>query len=295
MSESDRVTPQAAWKYAADLASAGKENFAVLSRFVPAHLKPDFAAIYAFCRWADDLADEIGSSDDERARSLELLRWFQSELDACYAGQPPIHPVFQVLQSVIHHRNLPKQLFDDLLDAFKQDQRTNRYDTLPQVLSYCKRSADPVGRLILKLGGHHDAPNLEALSDAVCTGLQLINFWQDVRRDLDRLNRIYLPLQSMGLDEATLRTWLSDRARYSGKYAQHLRPLVEDAKSRLQSGQQLPAMVDRSIARPIWLFVQGGLEVARAIEHIDYQTLWHRPRVSNFRRMVLLTKVIVKA
>jgi squalene synthase HpnC len=295
MSALDAVSLPQAQQYVLDLAAAGRENFAVLSRFVHRDLKADFAAVYAFCRWADDLGDETGAGASSREQSLVLLDWWQGLLDACYQGQPPTHPVFQALQPVIQARKLPQKLFDDLLDAFKQDQRITRYTSLRQLEDYCTRSADPVGRLILHLGGHANDPSLVRLSDAICTGLQLINFWQDVRRDLDTLDRIYLPLPELGMNEAQLRSWMQHRSVHASDFAQKLKPLVDDAQRRFEAGRELPALVNKSIAKPIWLFVHGGLEVVRAIRQAKYATLWKRPKVTKWRRLVLLGQVILKA
>lgn len=290
-----RVSDEVARAYARSLASAGRENFAVLSRFVPRELKDDFAAIYAFCRWADDLSDEMGVGPEARPRALAMLNWWQGHLNDCYAGREPSHPVFQVLQPVVTRRSIPKTLFDNLLIAFSQDQQIVRYDSLQQVLGYCTNSADPVGRIILHLGNNAGDPSLVQMSDSVCTGLQLINLWQDVRRDYDKLDRIYLPLRELGLSESQLQTWMNDRAKHAEQYAEALGPLVDDAQRRLEAGLELPRLVHPSIAKPIWLFVHGGLEVVAAVRKRGYATLWHRPRVSKWRRMVLLAKVMLKA
>ncbi|WP_428386367.1 squalene/phytoene synthase family protein [Mucisphaera sp.] len=173
--------------YARELAETHYENFSVLSRLVPERLRDDFGRIYAFCRWADDLGDETGSPE----RSRELLAWWREELDACYAGRPR-HPVFVALAGTIESKRLPRQPFDDLIDAFLQDQEVTRYESWDQLLDYCTRSANPVGRLVLRVAGHDD-PEMDRLSDATCTALQLVNFWQDVRRDIIQRDRVYLP------------------------------------------------------------------------------------------------------
>ncbi|QDU71796.1 squalene/phytoene synthase family protein [Mucisphaera calidilacus] len=182
-----QLSQQEADDYTRSLALGHYENFSVLSRLVPKRLRDDFARIYAFCRWADDLGDETGSTEISR----ELLNWWRHELDACYQGHPK-HPVFIALAPTIEKHNLPRKPFDDLIDAFVQDQEVTRYDSWEQLVDYCSRSANPVGRLVLRVSGHDD-PELDRLSDATCTALQLTNFWQDVRRDIIQRDRVYLP------------------------------------------------------------------------------------------------------
>src|SRR5262245_10918930 len=170
------------------LATGRYENFSVLSAVVPAELRADFAAVYAFCRWADDLGDEIGDCQ----RSLELLAWWRRELQQCFAGQPR-HPVFLALGPTIVKHRLPIEPFDDLIRAFEQDQSVTRFDTWNQLVGYCRLSADPVGRLVLMLCGEERSEEVFRLSDCICTALQLTNHWQDVRRDIVERDRIYVP------------------------------------------------------------------------------------------------------
>ncbi|MEX1018001.1 MAG: squalene synthase HpnC, partial [Phycisphaeraceae bacterium] len=181
------LTYQQATAYTAQLTRAQYENFTVVSWLLPKRLREPFTHVYAFCRWADDLGDETG----DRQRSLELLHWWRDELDRCYAGQPR-HPVYIALQPTIERFDIPRQPFDDLIDAFIQDQTVTRYQSWDQLLDYCTRSANPVGRLVLYLCGHRDEQR-QRLSDATCTALQLANFWQDVRRDILERDRVYIP------------------------------------------------------------------------------------------------------
>jgi squalene synthase HpnC len=146
--------------------------------------------VYAFCRWADDLGDEIGNPRE----SLRLLEWWRGELDGMYEGRAS-HPVFVALQQTAARHELPKQPFADLIRAFVQDQTVVRYSTYEDLFGYCRYSANPVGRLVLHLCGYRDAQR-QALSDATCTALQLANFWQDVARDLEK-GRVYIPLEAM--------------------------------------------------------------------------------------------------
>ena len=170
------------------------ENFSVLSSVVPRDLRDDFAAVYAYCRWADDLGDEFGN----RAKALELLGWWRSELDACYAGDPR-HPVFVALRPIIERHDLPRQPFDHLIDAFEQDQRVDSYETWDELIAYCRLSANPVGRLVLMLFGEERKTDSKTVkrSDELCTALQLTNHWQDVHRDLVDRGRIYIPRKLM--------------------------------------------------------------------------------------------------
>jgi squalene synthase HpnC len=170
------------------LATHHYENFNVVSWLLPKELHQHFYNVYAYCRWADDLGDEIPSKE----RALELLDWWERELDACYEGRPA-HPVFVALRETVVAKDIPKQPFADLLKAFRQDQVVKRYGTWEAVLDYCVYSANPVGRLVLYLCGYRD-DHRQRLSDATCTALQLANFWQDVSRDLEK-GRIYIPLE----------------------------------------------------------------------------------------------------
>ena len=184
--------------YCRRLAERHYENFTVASRLLPRRLRQHVCNIYAYCRWADDLADETGDPQ----RSLALLDWWEKLLRECYQGQAT-HPVFIALAETIHQFNIPVEPFLDLLVAFRQDQQVTRYETIDQLLEYCRYSANPVGRMVLYLGQCH-TPERARLSDSICTGLQLANFWQDVARDWDR-GRIYLPqadCRRFGYDEA---------------------------------------------------------------------------------------------
>lgn len=189
------MTPDEAYAACARVARGHYENFPVASLLLPAPMRPHIAAIYAFARTADDFADEGDRSDAER---LRLLADWQARLMACVEGRAGDHPVFVALGETIRTHALPVGLFEDLLSAFRQDVTTTRYATWADVMDYCRRSADSVGRLVLRVAGHTDG-RLDAASDAVCTALQLTNFWQDVERDW-RKNRVYMPQEV--LDQA---------------------------------------------------------------------------------------------
>jgi squalene synthase HpnC len=265
------------------IAQRARENFPVLSLLVPGRLRPAFAAVYAFCRTADDLADRR-----DREEALALLGAWRGQLLAMSAGAPE-HPVFAALEPVVRAHRLPTEPFHRLLDAFEQDQRVVRYETWDQVLAYCRGSADPVGEIILRLGGHDEADRqwepLLAQSRLVCTGLQLANFWQDVRRDLLELDRIYLPRAETGLDAQELLTLAgSDPGGVAGgAYARILRPFVAKTHAMFDEASSLHRRISRVLAGPVWLFQSGGRAVLRRIEAEGYATLWRRPRVSRAR------------
>lgn len=285
------------------LATGHYENFSVLTGLVPEGLRDDFAAVYAYCRWSDDLADETGAGADARARSVDLLRWWRAEMDACFAhatgrpgAEPPRHPVFVALGDTIRRRGLAPEPFHHLLDAFEQDQRVTRYETWDDLLGYCRGSADPVGRIVLALAGHRgDRPGdaeRTAMSDAICTALQLTNFWQDVRRDLFKRDRVYMPRALTGLDAATLRGW-ADRAEDPEArvpFIRAMRPLVERTNALFDAGADLPRLLDRSIAPVVWLFLAGGRSVLRSVERAGCATLWVRPTLSKGEKAMLVAR-----
>ncbi len=269
--------------YTRDLASGHDENFTVMSRLLPRRLRPHFAAVYAFCRWADDLGDEVG---DPR-RSMALLDWWRDELARCYAGAPR-HPVFVALRPTIGQFEIPPTPFEHLIDAFVQDQNVRRYETWPQVLDYCTRSADPVGRLVLHLCGHADEQR-QQLSDKTCTALQLVNFWQDVRRDIIERDRIYVPAEALakhGLSHDDLIAHVhAERACDSRPV---IRELVERTWPLFAEGRKLWPMLAPDVRPSVKLFTRGGESVMRAIERIDHQTLDQRPKLSEATKLKLI-------
>lgn len=266
------------------LATSHYENFHVVSFLLPKQLHQDFYNVYAYCRWSDDLGDETGDT----ARSLELLEWWGGELKAAYAGSVPNHPVFVALMATATRRGLPIEPFQNLLKAFVQDQRVTRYDDWDAVLAYCINSADPVGRLLLMLSGYRDEARFR-LSDKICTGLQLANFWQDVSLDLEK-GRIYLPLSLLKKHGVAERDVL-DR-RDSPAFRAAVREAVEVARSLFEQGRPLIGTLDRRLALDIDLFLRGGLEVLRRIEAIDYGVLLTRPKIGKAARARLLLRAL---
>jgi squalene synthase HpnC len=255
------------------------ENFTVASWLLPRPLVPHMAAIYAYCRFSDDLADEVASP----AESLALLDAWQDELERCYSGRAR-HPVFVALGETIREFSIPPDPFEQLLVAFRQDQQVARYETVADLLEYCRHSANPVGRLVLYLGRCHDAER-GSLADAICTGLQWINFCQDVARDWQK-GRVYLPqetLERFGYDEA-----MFARGEFNQAFAGALRTEVDRAESFLHAGDALVGRVPPSLAFDVALFAAGGLEVVRGIRQLDYN-VWHRrPVVSKWSRCRLV-------
>lgn len=261
------------------LATHHYENFHVVTFLLPKRLHQDFYNVYAYCRWADDLGDEIGDT----ARSLQLLEWWRGELDAMYAGRAT-HPVFAALAPTVRRHNIPREPFSDLIDAFIQDQTVTRYRDWDALFGYCRNSANPVGRLVLYLCGYGDAER-QRLSDATCTALQLANFWQDVTVDLEK-DRVYIPLEIMERHGYTLDE-LSTR-RFTPAFRETMREIVARARELFLEGLPLAGMVDRRLAIDLDLFSRGGLRVLEKIEAQDYDVLRARPRVGKLERAGLL-------
>jgi squalene synthase HpnC len=267
------------------LATHHYENFQVVSFLLPKRLHQDFYNVYSFCRWADDLGDEIGDT----AKSLELLGWWRGELDRMFAGSAR-HPVFVALQGTARDYQLPVQLFNDLICAFEQDQTVTRYRDFEQLFDYCRYSANPVGRLVLGLCGYRDAER-SALSDATCTALQLANFWQDVTVDLEK-DRVYLPLSLLEAHGYPVEA-LFER-RFDDRFRAAMRDAVEVARSLFLKGLPLADRVDRRLAIDLELFSRGGLKVLEKIERQDYDVLHARPSVSKVERVGLLLAALTR-
>ena len=276
--------PQAAQQYTRWLATHHYENFNVVSWLLPKELHQHFYNVYAYCRWADDLGDEV----PDPARALDLLAWWERELDACYEGRPS-HPVFVALRETIVAKEIPKQPFADLLKAFRQDQTVKRYSDWNAVLGYCVYSANPVGRLVLYLCGYRDGRR-QLLSDATCTALQLANFWQDVSRDLEK-GRIYIPLDvaaAHGLSEGDI-----VERRFDERYVRLMKDLIARTRILFAEGHPLAKMVDGRLSVDLGMFTRGGLAVLDAIEAMGYDTLHHRPAVSKVKQAGLLGRALV--
>ncbi len=282
----DNYTVSSAEDYTRWLATHHYENFHVVSFLLPKRLHQDFYNVYAFCRWADDLGDEIG----DRAESLRLLAWWRTELEAMYRGQVH-HPVFVALEGTARKYNLPIRLFSDLISAFEQDQRVARYQNWDELFDYCRCSANPVGRLVLRLCGYDD-PERDRLSDATCTALQLANFWQDVTVDFEK-DRVYLPLDLFRKHGYTVED-LAAR-RFNPAFQAVMREAAEVAHALFLEGLPLIKMVNRRLALDLELFSRGGMRVLKKIEQQNYNVLAARPTVSKADRIGLVAHALLRA
>ena len=317
---------ETASEYCRRLATSHYENFTVATWLLPAELRRHFCHLYAYCRWADDLADEL----DDPEQSLRLLDWWERQLRSCGpfgassdrggetqptgasdrvfdrvsegvsdrvsdrvfdGGDGARHPVFIALGETIREFDLPLQPLAALLDAFRQDQSVTRYETWDELLAYCQRSADPVGRLVLRLG-RRASPELERLSDFICTGLQLANFCQDVARDYAR-GRIYLPRcewAARGCDE---------RDFAAATAGDNLRAAIESCADRaeacLLAGRPLIGELDGRLRIAVDLFLRGGLDILRAVRRLRYDVLARRPVVGRSRKIWLAVQAVAAA
>jgi squalene synthase HpnC len=256
------------------------ENFPVASILLPRRLRPAVGDIYRFARSADDIADE-GSADD--AQRLAQLAAYRAELHRIAEGKPGARPVadpglasvFDPLAATIARHQLPVTPFYDLLSAFEQDVVVKRYADYPALLDYCAKSANPVGRLMLHLYGAANAENLRD-ADAICSGLQLVNFWQDVRVDW-RKDRVYLPqdaLRRHGVTEEDIAACRLDSA-----WEALMRDVIGHARALLHSGAPLARRLPGRIGLELRLVVQGGLRILERIEQARYDVFMNRPEL----------------
>jgi squalene synthase HpnC len=273
--------------YCRRLALTHYENFPVVTRLLPSRLRQHFSNIYAWCRWADDLADETAGPE----RALALLEWWKDELERCRAGAAA-HPVTVALTQTIVEFGIPREPFLDLLSAFQQDQRVTAYETFEDLCDYCRRSANPVGRLVLYLCRQARPENFH-WSDSICTGLQLANFWQDVARDL-AIGRVYLPRE----DCRRFGVSFSDLTGQQGgaRFAALMRFQVDRARGYLwpwgtARARELWAFEWR-VHVTIEMFARGGARVLDRIEKINYRVLEKRPSLSRLDLLRVATACI---
>jgi squalene synthase HpnC len=283
--------PERSWtlleslSYTRWLATSHYENFNVVSFLLPKKLHQDFYNIYSYCRWADDLGDEIGDT----AESLRLLQWWRESLHGMYAGEAT-HPVFIALKETISRHAIPQKPFDDLITAFIHDQSVTRYQNWDEVIAYCVNSANPVGRLLLYLCGYSD-PERQALSDATCTGLQLANFWQDVTVDLQK-DRVYLPLDLLARHNYTVEELFTRKLTPGFTAAMH--EAVDYAYGYFLTGLALPKMVDKRLSLDLELFSRGGMRVLDKIRQQNYDVLSRRPKVTKAERVAILIGTMLR-
>jgi len=278
-----------AFAYCERLAKSHYENFSVATWFLPRKLHKHFYSVYAYCRISDDLGDEVG----DLQLSLALLDRWRQELALTYeslqgSSVEPLHPVFVALRRTIREFGIPQHEFADLLTAFRQDQITHRYETFDDLLGYCRNSANPVGHLVLYLGGYSDAER-QKLSDYTCTALQLANFWQDVAVDYAK-DRIYLPLE----DFRRFSVCAQDipARRFTSEFRELMRFEVQRAREWFERGLPLSKMVRGELALDIELFSRGGQAILDAIERQDYDVLSSRPTVSKLRKAGLALRAL---
>jgi squalene synthase HpnC len=350
-----RVSLAAARAYCAFVTKSHYENFTVASLLLPRRLIRHFHAVYAYCRWSDDLADETAGGQE----ALALIAWWRAELLACYSGEngvsgllpphppepktvpatspsgeevnsedgrfvfltsplegevaalvecggwggramgqrvsgptahPPRHPVMLALRETIRRFHIPPRPFLSLLSAFEEDQRTKRYETFEQLTGYCNCSANPVGHLVLMLFECFDAER-ELLSNEVCTGLQLANFWQDVARDFAR-GRVYLPAEDRRRFDYTDEDL--EAKRCTPAFRELMRFQVERARGYFDRGAKLLPLLPREAQVDVDLFIRGGLAILRAIEKIGYDVWSRRPEVSKWEKGKLLLGTVVR-
>ena len=262
------------------------ENFPVASLLLPARLRRPVAVIYRFARSADDFADEGDLAPGVR---LALLDGYRAELDRIDTGHRPQAPLFQELREVVATHRIPLAPFRDLLDAFSQDVTKERYASFAEVMDYCRRSADPIGRLMLHLYDKCNAANL-ASSDSICSALQLVNFWQDVEVDF-RKNRIYLPQDEMerfGVTEAQI----ADRDA-SGGWWSLMRFQIERARSMILAGAPLASRLPGRIGLEIGTVVQGGLRILEKLEGARGDVFRRRPVLATLDWPLLLCRALL--
>jgi len=277
------VTEADAFAFCRRMARTQYENFTVVSWFLPKHLQPYMFAIYGFCRQVDDLGDE--ATDDR----LALLDRWEEDLERAYHGAPN-HPVMVALQATVRKFDIPIEPFKKLITANRLDQQHQTWATYDDLLHYCDHSANPVGRLVLYVFGYRDEER-QRLSDATCTALQLTNFWQDVKRDLNK-GRIYLPLADMarfGYSAEELKRGVENDA-----FVRLMAFEVDRARHLFHEGLRLIPSVDGKLRLDLKLFTLGGMKILDAIEREHYHVLERRPHLSKAQKTRLVLGTYLK-
>ncbi|MDR0391045.1 MAG: squalene/phytoene synthase family protein [Planctomycetaceae bacterium] len=318
--------------YCRRVARGHYENFSVASFLLPRELISPMEIVYAYCRYSDDLGDDNNGSENDRKNAIEKLNQWETELNECFnyaqnsKNQPPqlhtnnlpvTHPIFVALIDVIRNFHLDKKPFADLLIAFRQDQTKQNYETINEILDYCRNSANPVGRIVLQLAFAADKQrklktnnkskspqkNISEInfdnkividqklldwSDSICTGLQLANFWQDIKRD-SLIGRCYIP-QEVALKYGVDR----ERLSYNSEFRAMMCELVADARERLLNGVPLLNEIPDLIKFDIALIIRGGLAILDAIKKINYNVLKKRPTVSKLQKLNIILKTLIR-
>lgn len=270
------------YRTALNLARSHYENFPVISFFVPKTLQKDVAVIYWFARTADDIADEGESPPSERTIELDLfLKRFNKTLLGDFKSELDV-----ALHTTINSRKLDPQLFRDLISAFRQDISVSRYNEFSEILDYCARSANPVGRLILQLYGYREE-QLYQLSDKICTSLQLINFYQDLSIDFKR-NRLYIPIREI-LSSGLTSDHVMQQQDVKG-IKELIKSQVDRAVGIMYEGSELPGELNLRLKLQISATIQGGLKIAKKIAESGYTSHIRRPVLSKKDYFIILTK-----
>lgn len=262
---------QAAYDYCLNIVRGHYENFPVASFLLPKAIRQPIAVIYAFARSADDFADEGDLDQQQRLVKLNHFENLLNNMD----NMSNEDLIFVALHDVINKHELPVQLFKDLLSAFKQDVTKNRYDNFDEVLHYCKRSANPVGRLLLILLNENSDENLQ-LSDSICSALQLINFLQDISQDYEENNRIYLPQDEMrqfGVNEATISAQIN-----SPEMLALITLQLQRARQMMLDGSALGNRVQGRFGLQLRMMINGGLQICKLLEN-NKENVYSRPRL----------------
>ena len=278
-----RISVAEAYERCERLARTHYENFTVGSRLLPADKRRHFYAIYAFCRFVDDLGDEF---EGDRLRALD---YWEEEVEACFSGVPS-HPYMVAVQDTIRSFDIPREPFLRLIEANRMDQTTKRYATYADLEHYCRHSANPVGHLVLYVCGYRDEER-QRLSDFTCTALQLANFWQDVARDY-AMGRIYIPREDMErfgyTEEELARGTVTDGFRRLMAFE------VGRAQELFHRGLPLVDRIDGALKLDVALFSKGGLSVLNSIERQGYDVLSRRPVVGRAKKLRLLISTLLK-
>lgn len=285
LARSRSYTVDEAFEYCAAVTASHYENFPVASLFLPEEKRPYVQAIYAFSRSADDIADELDRSPQER---LDALNAWEEMLHHCYEGNAE-HPVFIALRETVKNLDIPIEPLRNLLAAFKRDVTQNRYETIDDLMSYCACSANPVGRLVLMIFGYREE-QLFQLSDHICTALQLTNFWQDVAIDREK-NRLYLPMEDMRKFGYSVESWSS------GVVNENIRQLMKFQVARTREmfyrGAELPSNVERDLQLELKLVWFGGMSILKKLDKVKYDVFARRPVLSTWNKAMILVRGLI--